>query len=815
MAVKIEKIESITDESSMIPKYLAIRKFAVTPIEYEQNDIGRSDRILGFPQLERTKQRTMETFGMVTHTPKSIALTHQLWTDWVDNNHQFTPTTENALLDLFSRFLDASCTHKASRRHAVAASWLKESQGSSDNALSTPQSIMDSLLSEYESRIKEEWDLIKGVEVAVNLQEFTDPISTFSFDYPEEGLEAPVFSNGSPPIGGYLITSTDGKSVTAHFAYGDNRSAQDVPGICDTVTFEVVTSHGSPRPQIFRRSYKTGQKEYVYLDRGGRIVPKAKLPTHMQNRRINVDDVDITGLVAFAHTACTQEIHHACKVEFSLGPDGFYLNQLTEYHPPERLDPKLIQPLYKATAMIRTLEDLEQIDTYTPNINIPGTIIFPDGLIQLSIPEVSIVIQKLELMIQSRIKTAQTDEEKQWWSTLPYLARGDAATHRLINAMANMSPNHLRLILPKIPPISVGNRLSLTLREKTGTYWLINEELMADNKLVYSLSLLPDTPPRSEIGLKAFNIREALTSADLSTPPAISLSTAAFYEIIKYNHVDSIWNDLPEEGSRTKLAAMFAEISQSLVKVPPEILSTLITTIQRQCINWPSSTYLSTLIARSSAILEDQSDGNNHAGAFASFPNLKISNNENTIFSQQPDTLEDGILAVIKSSFTPEMAKSIGNLENGARNATLRNWIMPVLVMPMINAACSGVVLRHNPYTHNPNEILIEVQTGTGGAVETDENRGRIRITIQDSQLREDNPKLTIVYVEGEVERPLHLKDLSHYLGTEFGISQILAIASGSDTISKHERAPQDSEFAVVRNSGKILWTQTRQLRWD
>ncbi len=182
-----------------IPGYLFENGLALSVDQYA----GNSDRIIGFKDIERNRIETLDVFGMVTYAPQVTALTHNLWLNWLNKGRRFTEKETESLRELAEIRLQNSETKKLSLRHAVAAPWLKQSQGDSLNSLDTVDKVMDAITRQYTYYADTmAWDkdgIRDQVEVCLNLQEFTDPQSTFSFNYKEEGQNAPVFDNGSPP----------------------------------------------------------------------------------------------------------------------------------------------------------------------------------------------------------------------------------------------------------------------------------------------------------------------------------------------------------------------------------------------------------------------------------------------------------------------------------------------------------------------------------------------------------------------------------------------------------------------------------------
>ncbi len=523
----------------------------------------------------------------------------------------------------------------------------------------------------------------------------------------------------------------------------------------------------------------------------------------MQTGPIGVDIVELSKIAAFTYCGATNTLKHDCRVEFSKGTRGFYFNQLTEYDPPPEIDRQSIAPQYRTQAIISKPEDVETLLGADIDETLPGIIFFPDGMSAYSMPEVTDTVQKLGGIIKAKIAAGRN---RDWWENILFVPSGSGAAHRLVNALHNLPSSIKRQPIAKLPPIQVGDRISLTYRPETRSFWLSNLEMIGDGRNVLALTLLPETPPVTKIGLKAHNIREVLAKADLRTPPAFSVSADAFYEILIANGVQDIYDSLPD-ATAEDIPKIFREISDKLKIVPPNISELLIRIIERQFPNQPELR----LIARSTAILEDNGNENNYAGTFSSVPNLKLRQDTGVVFDSSP-SLEEGILEVIKSAFTEELARSIAGKLPNDRKAVLRDWIMPVLVMPMIEAMCSGVVLHGNRYSGNPHEIVVEMERGVGGIVAND-GQEIVRVIVPETEVLRDKPKkgkIAILLIDSEKkEKPLSAEELPKHLGSTVGIPQLIAIARGLSTLSQRQGHPQDAEFAID-NEGMLFWTQTR-----
>lgn len=803
---KVER-ESQT-EKNVIPEYLLGHELACSPEDY----VGKSDRINRFIPLRNTQKRTLEVFKVLTEVPEVTALTHNLWQEWLANHYHFTKETETALRELISLRLQSSETGTLILRHAVAAPELTQSEGLSMTDLRTPEQVMEAIQEQYQNRVEKSWNTRDDVEVTLNLQEFTNPNSSFSFEYPEEDENAPVFHDGVPPIGGYVQTSEGGKKITIHYIYGDNRASQEKPHFTDIAHLTVVPpSEDGQEPLVRLNEVETHHKEYIHLDRKNHIVRKARLPIHMQSGRIDLSDNALIKIACFAHIA-TQELTPGTttdvRIEFSLGTRGIYFNQINEREEDVGINPNDVQSNYKAVAVIASTSHLSEIETLSPDYSLPGSIILLGSTTDQTPSEFGALVEQIEAVISDRAEQALDPIQQAWWNNLVYFSEGSAASHRMNNALSRLKNKRLNLPFTLLPKIKVGDRLELSYRTETGTYWIKNNELAGDGLYIYALKHYADTPPIEAIGAKAFNISEYLKRLGYKTPSQYVFSRDAFFKTLEANNILSLWTVLPESRPE-EIKNIFKQIHGGLKFIPPEIVNILTETIKKQTPDWETVQF----IDRSDGLLEDQiSVGGNWAGAFKSFPKLLLRKIASTVYSKAPISIEDGILEVIKSSFTPQLAKELSSITNPSKRIELfSRWIMPVLIMPHIPADYSGNIYRHNHYANRQDQIVIEAQRGAGGAVDDNDSRPRIRVIVNDSDVKCEHLIITLSE-NGHAERPISLQDAQNYLGVNFTRNHIMTLAASSVAVSQKKGVAQDIEFVTETNSGSIWWTQTRDL---
>lgn len=808
--------------------YLISGGYIASVDNYVEQQLGNSDRMLGFYHISQAHKIAKELFQIETISPSVVALRHNLWLEWVTTNGEFQPNTKAALTDLFNMTLSSSETNDVALRHAVWESGVEQSRGMSKMHLTTVEEVFKKLDEQYQSRVDmgwyKRWEKYGDVEVTLNLQEFTDPDTSFDFtSYSETDEKAPYFENGNPPIGGYITTSNRGKTISIRCAYADNRGAMTYPEICDTITVEVIENplnhNGNHPPQLHITERSMGNnRKYIVLDRDDELINKAKLLPAMKNNFINISDLDLLRMAAFAYSASqVPGIDGDCYVEFSLGRKGFYFNQLNKYEPREVPSPTLFEEVYLASLIVNTFEDISKVGSLKYHNSIPGLIVIGEGIQKLSPTEIGQAINLIELEISKRVKNSSSEEEKIFWNKLIYLTKGADAEHRTINALSIAQHNFLSV--PRLPSINEGDHIKPIYREETSSWWIQNATTAGDGKKIFFLSDWPEIPPASLIGPKTHNIERLRKKYSLPTPDAISLTTEMFDLILKANKVDGKWRNLRNIKDPEALASEFVGMQESITIVPAKMWASLVSIIQRQFPNWESMYF----VVRSTNVVEDVGLGNssNFAGSFKSFLFNKLLPGNNTpLYSSNkaeydhvPLDLYTAILEVTKSAFNPEMARLIAAANFEERQELLLNWKMPNLIMPLINGLVSGVVLRYNPQQNNiisaKQEVVITMQPGLEGGVRSDDERPTLRFVVNSKFPTLEGIKVGIVRQNGSDIQPIALENIQDFVPNKIIPSHILELANTSTRVSRGEGSPQDMEF-VIDQEGNTIYTQTR-----
>lgn len=776
----------------------------------------KSARVTGFAYLTEAQKIAKNLFQVDTLVPQVTVLTDKLWREWLSEGHQFTRKTEQALTDIVGMALSSSENEELALRHAFFEPGEKSS-GLSLMQKTTVDEVLSSVNEQYQDRLSKGWDQREDAKVILNLQEFTNPKSSFSFDYPETDREAPVFSNGTPPIGGFMTTSAENNTITIKMVYGDNRAAQLNDEICDIITFEVIEKGENHTPTLKMLDRLSGKREYIVLDRGNKLINAAKLPPEMSVGPIDISDLELNRLAAFAYAATkVKEIEGDIRVEFSLGHRGFYFNELEPWVPRETPSPDTFEKEYRTLLVVNHLEDVNKLADLPINLSLPGAIYIGENIQKLSSTEIGHAVQQIENVISERKSQTSNVEEQTFWDQLIYVTLGNEAEHRTVNAIS--VANHNYLALSKLPPILAGDLLSPLYRDETDTYWLQNNSISGDRKNVINASACYETPSRELIGPKAYNV-ELLRKHNIWTPPPIFLTSEAFIKILKTNRVYEDWKNLYKANRPEELAEAFSKIRNSLNTISPFIWKQITHIIKRQFPDWETML----LVARSSNLVEDVGieDSGNLAGSFDSFLKLKLNYHNNRAENYDAETgkptdLATAILEVIKSSFRPELANSIWTNNEEQRQALFQSWKMPVLIMPQVDGLASGVIFRNNQYAKTraqiKNEIVITMNPGLEGGVRANDERPTFKFVVP-----RDNTsaiRASVRFQPNHDFTSLPLDQLSRYLNPKITPSHIIGLAKNSTNISDDIfHKPQDIEF-VLGSDGHQIIVQTRDQKF-
>jgi len=780
-----------------IPEILRANGYVATI----ENFRGKSRRIEGLKHLLEIKPDLLQYSGVTFFTPRMVILTNELFRTFVDHSFSFQPEVKQGLIELTNGALELSATRQLSVRRS---SWTTENPdppGPRFNALSSPAKVLEAIKAQFSYCITQNWHLDPENEISLILQEFTDPPDVkISGDKLILSEEMPY--HYQVPIGGDAYRGLDGKTVI-NVVPGDNRATSQGYENADSY---VVSRNGTGR-HIEERSER--YKDTMYVDREGLLTP-VKIPIELHIGTPLLDDFEILRIAEVIDALSRGGVPH--RIEFSSGTIGgiyvVFINEALGWTPPPipeiKKEPRIITgPLLKI-------------------INDRDDIFGPQGLKSLQTKKSHqpiIYISQQLCSNTTRLRSTLADLlklQKRRGKEFIALYPGMAITEHAYKVISS----DLGITSYPVPPsrrVSEGNLIQI---ETDGIRHTVTNLTLAGNESALCLQEYPKRLSSLEIGNKADGIR-FLFSLGLPVPPTFVLTEKFFSSVIRTNGAGSLWanltvtkediqatkqriikkqlsevaqpgvehprtNDLTDrEVLRIELQRRFEELRNSLQKIPKKEWAQF-TTLRKN--NLGTAPILSAV--RSSGIVEDLS-GRSFAGEFM------------TILGVTPKDLANAVLEVIRSPFTPEFAESLVKLPPNEGRRILASLSMPVIVMPLIDAECSGTLVHCHPTTHDPNYITIEAQYGIGGVV---------------SAIRDASKEVLQIILSAETGKPVSIKSFSN--GREeilptlvqemITAGEIEHLFRAAQLIHRHKGTPQDTEWAIERETRNAWFLQTR-----
>ena len=291
----------------------------------------------------------------------------------------------------------------------------------------------------------------------------------------------------------------------------------------------------------------------------------------------------------------------------------------------------------------------------------------------------------------------------------------------------------------------------------------------------YVLSLADITADNKNIGNKAVNLALLRNELTVPVPNGFAVSASAFHYLIDYNNLRTAIDDLLSElninstHSLNWISTQLQERIRSAV-IPPAIEQALSAAYNELVQSAGHPVYCA---VRSSAISEDGACS--FAGQYTTM--LQVSRKD----------INKSYLSVLASKYSPEalfyrVCQGLGDEETA----------MSVLVLEMVDAACSGVLYTRAPMQtdRTDNNLHLHVIRGLGEALV-----GGEIIPDQYVMAREKDTEI----LEIMASQPVITEEQARIIG-QWGI-----------VIEDHFNTPQDIEWAIDQN-GQLLFLQARPL---
>jgi phosphoenolpyruvate synthase/pyruvate phosphate dikinase len=370
-----------------------------------------------------------------------------------------------------------------------------------------------------------------------------------------------------------------------------------------------------------------------------------------------------------------------------------------------------------------------------------------------------------------------------------------------------------------VPPSRQFFEGNLIQVETDGIHHTVTNLTLAGNESVLCLQEYPKKLSPLEIGNKADGIR-FLLSLGLPVPPTFVLTEEFFSSVIRTNKAGSLWanltisksdiktlkqriiqerlmtfdidgvehprtNDLTDnEVLRIELMRRFEELSHSLQVIPKQ--------------KWAQCTkLLEANLGKGPILYAVRSSGGED------FVRRSLAGEFLTKLGVKPKDLASAVLEVIRSPFTPEFAESVVSLPPNEGRRILASLVMSVIIMPLIDAECSGTLVHFHPITRNSNYITIEAQYEIAGVV---------------SAVRDSHKELLQIILSADTGEPVSIKSFSN--GREQALETLdqAMITAGevehlykvARLIHRHKGFPQDTEWAIERGTRTAWFLQTR-----
>jgi hypothetical protein len=803
-----------------IPDYLVDHNLAL-PITQANQISSWSAKVKMFNLITTANSEMRDSHQSSITYPQVTLLPHKLWEEWKKNGNQFEEQIKSELLHLFQAVIDLSPTRKIVIRHLEDSTDGSNTGVRSYPGIDSPEAALKALTKQFHHFAKLGWDHKgdKDVEVATGIYAHADPLEYRVSR--KNGIQ--TLKSGQPPVGFVVTTRDSGSKINVEVVYGDNLAAQEVPGIADQYSFSVKSLVGDGSGPVKLDRMQMGQHTHIHLDRKGKI-QKVGLQPQYHGAPVNIDDAKVSHAAIFAAIAAGM-MGTDIKVEGSLNSqEKLEINSLAEYSPKKELPLEVFAKEYQAVAIINTLEEakkfIRQYSNHNQTPELAPLIVLGDKI------QNSTAVGAIADLLASFIKGKISNQPDSIWTKTLLTATGTSQSHHL-DSLSNLGAEVHFYNAHRLPPIIPGDTIIPELNRHGNTIWLRNINISGDGDLVVTPQYWPKSFNKERIGIKAFHHYEDLVRPGHPTQPFTVITREGFLKILEHNSVMEIYQSIINNGlqnDKDALERAFKTIRISLKSLPPEILKQLSTILPRLVHNCDECLF----IARSNSILEDEKimgEASRMAGSFDSIPNLVFTSKKmggkkkvrNT--TPQPTTLEEGVLEVIASMFTDQMAKLLSSLKADVRKSALTRYAMPVEIDRQGSAIVSGVASAFDTDNNRSKEVItVSAQVGQGGVVDGVKIDRPIVILKADRQTRK------LVSISLEILRQANgkrstttsinnIEELTHYgFPSQFNAEWIKAVMNTIDQVHK-ESGLKNIEWAIGLDDYGQLYLFCNQAR--
>ncbi len=319
--------------------------------------------------------------------------------------------------------------------------------------------------------------------------------------------------------------------------------------------------------------------------------------------------------------------------------------------------------------------------------------------------------------------------------------------------------------------------------------------------MTYVETLTNAQPNLTLYGGKGSNLIEMI-KLGINVPPGFILNTNAYRKFLENSNLrEEISKSLSTEYSPKDILIISNKIRESFLKsqIPHEVIKEIKKAYDEICLNFNSKISFS---VRSSANIEDSSKFS-FAGQAESYLNI-------ITFKKILESIKNCWISL----FSPNALLYLLHLRKNAKNLSLMELEMSVIIQKLVKSHISGVLFTANVINNATDEMLINSTWGLGDTITGN-------LIIPDLVIINKNKFDIIKYVIGEKEKIslpnpegsstiLTTTEQKFRKLSSLNESQLLKLYNLGLKLEKHFKYPQDIEWAIEND--KIYALQSRPI---
>ncbi|TKJ16546.1 MAG: hypothetical protein CEE43_19740 [Promethearchaeota archaeon Loki_b32] len=319
--------------------------------------------------------------------------------------------------------------------------------------------------------------------------------------------------------------------------------------------------------------------------------------------------------------------------------------------------------------------------------------------------------------------------------------------------------------------------------------------------MTYVETLTNAQPNLNLYGGKGSNLIEMI-KLGINVPPGFILNTNAYRKFLENSNLrEEISKSLSTEYSPKDILIISTKIRESFLKsqIPYEVIKEIKKAYNEMCLNFSSKISFS---VRSSANIEDSSKFS-FAGQAESYLNI-------ITFKEILESIKNCWISL----YSPNALLYLLHLRKKAKNLSLIDLEMAVIIQKLVKSQISGVLFTANVINNATDEMLINSTWGLGETITSN-------LIIPDLVILNKNKFDITKYVIGEKEKislPNPEGSSTILTATEqkfreqssLNKSKLLKLYNLGLKLEKHFKYPQDIEWAIEND--KIYTLQSRPI---